>query len=50
MISIFEEHNVAYANWNYKSNAFGVVDNNGDPFSLISTLCWERIAFKVLSF
>lgn len=31
MISIFEEHNVAYANWNYKSNAFGVVDNNGDP-------------------
>jgi endoglucanase len=27
MISIFEEHNVAYANWNYKSTAFGIVDD-----------------------
>jgi endoglucanase len=31
MISIFEEHNVAYANWNYKSGAFGIVDDAGNP-------------------
>lgn len=29
MISIFDEYNVAYANWNYKSGAFGIVDDNG---------------------
>ncbi len=29
MISIFEKHNVAYANWNYKSTAFGIVDDEG---------------------
>ena len=32
MISIFKEHNVAYANWNYKSGAFGIVDENMKPF------------------
>ena len=26
MISIFEEHGIAYANWNYKSESFGMVD------------------------
>lgn len=31
MISIFEEYKVAYANWNYKSGAFGIVDDNGSP-------------------
>ncbi len=31
MISIFEEYDIAYANWNYKSGAFGIVDDNGDP-------------------
>lgn len=31
MISIFEEYGVAYANWNYKSGAFGIVDDNGMP-------------------
>ncbi|HAM09716.1 MAG: hypothetical protein A2X05_18280 [Bacteroidetes bacterium GWE2_41_25] len=31
MISIFEEHNVAYANWNYKSTAFGIVDDINVP-------------------
>lgn len=29
MISIFIEHNVAYANWNYKSTSFGIVDDKG---------------------
>jgi endoglucanase len=31
MISIFDEFNVAYANWNYKSGAFGIVDDDGKP-------------------
>jgi endoglucanase len=31
MISIFEEHNIGYANWNYKSGAFGIVDDDGKP-------------------
>jgi endoglucanase len=31
MISIFREHNIAYANWNYKSDAFGIVDENSNP-------------------
>jgi endoglucanase len=31
MISIFEEYKVAYANWNYKSGAFGIVDDDGKP-------------------
>jgi endoglucanase len=28
MVSIFRQHNIAYANWNYKSDAFGLVDEN----------------------
>ena len=35
MISIFEEHGVAYANWNYKSGSFGIVDDKMKPFPLI---------------
>jgi len=31
MTSIFEEYGVAYANWNYKSGAFGIVDDGGKP-------------------
>ena len=31
MIAIFEEHHIAYANWNYKSGNFGLVDENGNP-------------------
>ena len=35
MISIFKEHGVAYANWNYKSGSFGIVDDKMKPFPLI---------------
>lgn len=28
MISIFDQHKIAYANWNYKSGSFGIVDKN----------------------
>jgi endoglucanase len=31
MVSIFREHDVAYANWNYKSGSFGIVDENNIP-------------------
>lgn len=31
MVSIFGEHGVAYANWNYKSGSFGIVDENNVP-------------------
>jgi endoglucanase len=32
MVAIFEKHHVAYANWNYKSTAFGIVDEHNKPF------------------
>lgn len=28
MISIFEKHNIGYANWNYKAGSFGFIDMN----------------------
>ena len=30
MIDLFEEKSIGYANWNYKSDNFGLLDNNGD--------------------
>ncbi|HTE28975.1 MAG TPA: cellulase family glycosylhydrolase [Chryseolinea sp.] len=31
MVAIFEKHGVAYANWNFKSGSFGIVDENLKP-------------------
>lgn len=31
MVTIFEKHGVAYANWNYKAGSFGIVDENIKP-------------------
>lgn len=31
MVQLFERHNIAYANWNYKSDNFGLVDGQGEP-------------------
>lgn len=31
MVKIFEKHGIAYANWNYKAGAFGIVDNELEP-------------------
>ena len=28
MIDLFEENNIGYANWNYKSGSFGLIDGN----------------------
>jgi endoglucanase len=31
MVAIFEKHGIAYANWNYKTGSFGIVDQNIKP-------------------
>jgi endoglucanase len=31
MVTIFERHHVAYANWNFKAGAFGIVDRQLKP-------------------
>lgn len=31
MVSIFEEHGIAYANWNFKAGSFGIVDGELNP-------------------
>lgn len=31
MVAIFEKHDIAYANWNYKAGSFGIVDANIKP-------------------
>ena len=33
MVAIFDKHNIAYANWNYKSGSFGIVDVQMNPDS-----------------
>ena len=30
MVQLFEQHDIAYANWNYKSDNFGLVDGQGE--------------------
>lgn len=42
MVSIFEKHNVAYANWNYKSTAFGIVDDKNQPMPITDILLGGR--------
>lgn len=31
MVSIFEEYNIGYANWNYKAGSFGIVNKDMEP-------------------
>ena len=39
MVAVFEKHGVAYANWNYKAGAFGIVDAQLSPdTAMIGTL------------
>ena len=35
LVSIFEKHHIAYANWNYKAGSFGIVDANMKPDTAI---------------
>lgn len=42
MVAIFEKHGVAYANWNYKSGSFGIVDRDLKPvWPLVKILTGE---------
>ncbi len=31
MVSIFEQYNIDYANWNYKAGSLGIVDKDRKP-------------------
>ena len=31
LVAIFDKHNIAYANWNFKAGSFGIVDQNLKP-------------------
>jgi len=42
MVAIFEQHNVAYANWNYKSTAFGIVDDKGQATAKTNILLGKK--------
>jgi endoglucanase len=38
MVSIFDQYNVGYANWNYKAGSFGIVDKDLKPDREIITI------------
>lgn len=42
MVAIFEKHGVAYANWNFKSGSFGIVDENLKPDSAMVAILTGR--------
>jgi len=35
LVAIFEKHNIAYANWNYKAGSFGIIDANMKPDTIM---------------
>ena len=39
MIDLFEENNIGYANWNYKSGSFGLIDGDGNPREDFIKIC-----------
>jgi endoglucanase len=38
MVSIFKEYGIGYANWNYKAGSFGVVDTQGKPDEVLTSI------------
>jgi len=42
MLAIFEEHNVSSANWNYKSDQFGFVGNDGEIIEAVKDVLVEN--------
>jgi endoglucanase len=42
MVSIFRQYNIAYANWNYKSDSFGIVDENMKPQKEVIRILTDR--------
>ena len=43
MISIFNEYGIAYANWNYKSGEFGIVNNEMKPLQPVIDILTKQI-------
>jgi endoglucanase len=41
ILSVFDEHNIAWANWDYKGS-FGVVDQDGEPTTVAEALLSKR--------
>ena len=35
IIQLFEENDIGYANWNYKSSSFGLVDEDGKRYEAL---------------
>jgi endoglucanase len=35
MVQLFEENDIAYANWNFKSSSFGLLDNEGKRYEAL---------------
>jgi hypothetical protein len=35
MVAIFDKHNIAYANWNFKAGSFGIVDAQMNPDTMM---------------
>lgn len=42
MIALFNENGIGYANWNYRSDNFGLVDSNGRNENLIQIITPEK--------
>ncbi|WND02708.1 glycoside hydrolase family 5 protein [Temperatibacter marinus] len=42
MMEIFREHHISSANWNYKSKAFGFVDDQGKPIPAMRDVLLEK--------
>jgi endoglucanase len=42
LVAIFEKHNIAYANWNYKAGSFGIVDAGMKPDSTMVNILTGR--------
>ena len=42
MLTIFKEHNVSSANWNYKSEQFGFVGNDGRTYESLKDVILEK--------
>lgn len=42
MLAIFKEHNVSSANWNYKSDQFGFVGNDGETIEVVKDVLIEN--------
>jgi endoglucanase len=38
VISLFDEFGIGWANWDYKSNDFGIVDGNGESTGLAEAM------------